>query len=259
MRTYLLIFLLLALNACKTNSEKEQQNLSETATTPIENHPQTLQKILNAHGGLDNWNRYQTLSFTIPGEVSEKHSIDLNSRKDKVERGNATLGFDGTTVWLHDPENSYKGNPDFYHNLMFYFYAMPFVLADPGIIYEETEALEVNDTIYPGLKISFKPQTGASSNDEYYLYYNPESYRMRWLGYTATFGAAEKSNQVNYIAYDNWSSVEDILLPESITWYGSEEGKITEARRTVNFEARSLDKQAKPDEFYQKPAVQSEN
>ncbi len=253
---YILLLALSLIMACKPNTKTEDTATAEAEIT----YPENFEKVLEAHGGLDVWDTYQTLSFTMPGAgVNEVQTIDLHTRKDKVERGSATLGFDGTTVWLHDPENSYKGNPDFYHNLMFYFYAMPFVLADSGIIYEETEALEVNGTTYPGIKISFEPQTGASSNDEYFLYYDAETYQMRWLGYTATFGAAEKSTQVNYIAYDNWSAVEDILLPQSITWYGSEQGKITEARRTVNFEARSLDKQAKPDAFYQKPAASSEN
>tara|TARA_B100001167_G_C16766613_1_gene304576 strand:+ start:332 stop:1063 length:732 start_codon:yes stop_codon:yes gene_type:complete len=242
--------------ACKPNTKTEAPVPAQAETK----YPEAFQKILDAHGGLDTWDTYKTLAFTIPGEpVSETHSIDLHSRKDHIQRGTASLGFDGEQAWLHDPENSYKGNPEFYHNLMFYFYAMPFVLADPGINYEETEALRVNDTTYPGLKISFEPQIGVSSNDEYYLYYDPETSQMRWLGYTATFGAEEKSDQINYIAYDNWTPVAEVLLPRSITWYAVENGQPTTPRRTVNFENVSLNTASKADNFYQKPALQAEN
>lgn len=256
MLKYSLLLLLLAFAACKPNTKTQEP--AETQTEAA--YPQTLQKVLNAHGGLDTWDRYKTLSFTIPSEpVSETHTIDLHSRKDQVQRGSASLGYDGAEVWLYDPENSYKGNPEFYHNLMFYFYAMPFVLADEGIIYEETDALSVNDTVYPGLKISFEPQTGVSSNDEYYLYYHPENYRMRWLGYTATFGANEKSDQINLIAYDNWMSVAEVRLPRSITWYAVENGQPTTPRRTINFENISLNTASKADNFYQKPATEPQN
>lgn len=248
--------LLLAFAACKPTTKTEEPVQGQTEA----NYPQNLQNILNAHGGLDSWDGYKTLSFTIPGEpISEVHTIDLHSRKDRVDRDSVALGFDGNSVWLHDPGNNYTGKPEFYHNLMFYFYAMPFVLADPGIIYEETEALVVNDTTYAGLQISFEPQTGVSANDEYYLYYDTQNYQMRWLGYTATFGAEEKSDQITYIAYNDWQTVGEVVLPRSITWYASENGKPTTPRRTVNFENLSLNTASKPDAFYQKPAVQPEN
>ena len=248
----LLLLTLCLITACKPNTKTEDPVSPQTETA----YPQNLENILNAHGTLDTWDGYKTLSFTIPGEpVSETHTIDLHSRKDRVDRDSVSLGFDGERVWLYDPKNSYTGNPEFYHNLMFYFYAMPFVLADPGIIYEETEALVVNDTSYAGLQISFEPQTGASANDEYYLYYDTETYQMRWLGYTATFGAEEKSDQITYIAYNDWQTVGEVVLPRSITWYASENGKPTTPRRTVNFDNVSLDEASKPDAFYQKPAA----
>ena len=242
--------LLLAFAACKPNTKTEETVDAQTET----NHPQNLENILNAHGTLDTWDGYKTLSFTIPGEpVSETHTVDLHSRKDRVDRDSVSLGFDGEHVWLHDPGNSYKGNPEFYHNLMFYFYAMPFVLADPGIIYEETKALVVNDTTYAGIKISFEPQTGVSANDDYYLYYDTKTYQMRWLGYTATFGAGEKGNQITYIAYNDWQTVGEVLLPRSIIWYASENGQPTTPRRTVNFDNASLKTQTRPQSFYSKP------
>ncbi|MGO4912910.1 DUF6503 family protein [Leeuwenhoekiella sp. W20_SRS_FM14] len=251
---YFLLLTLCLFMACKPNSENNSEKpQAEKSGVTATSYPETFQKILDAHGGLDTWDTYKTLAFTIPGEpVSETQTIDLHSRKDHIQRGTASLGFDGEQVWLHDPENSYKGNPEFYHNLMFYFYAMPFVLADPGIIYEKTEALVVSDTSYPGLKISFEENIGSSANDEYYLYYDTETYQMRWLGYTATFGAAEKGTGINYINYSDWMPVQDLILPKSISWYAVEEGKPTVPRNTVNFTEPSLSPEARAETFYSK-------
>ena len=52
-----------------------------------------------------------------------------------------SMGFDGKNFWLADEKESYKGDPIFYHNLMFYFYSMPFVLSDKGLRYYDTEDL----------------------------------------------------------------------------------------------------------------------
>ena len=53
---------------------------------------------------------------------------------------------------------------------MFYFYAMPFILADDGIIYEDVAALKFEGKSYPGIKISYESGVGESPEDEYILY-----------------------------------------------------------------------------------------
>ncbi|MDP5044990.1 MAG: DUF6503 family protein [Leeuwenhoekiella sp.] len=251
----LLLFFVSTLS-CKNKTETQSKQTPENSLVSQSNspYPEALSKILEAHGGLTNWNIYQTLCFTIKkGEESDEvHTIDLKTRRDHIDMGMVTMGFNGSEAWLQDPEGTYKGNPEFYHNLMFYFYAMPFVLADPGIIYEKTKALVVSDTSYPGLKISFEENTGSSANDEYYLYYDAETYQMRWLGYTATFGAAEKGTGINYINYSDWMPVQDLILPKSISWYAVEEGKPTVPRNTVNFTEPSLSPEARAETFYSK-------
>jgi len=83
-----------------------------------------------------------------------------------------------------ESDSTSNGNPEFYYNVMFYFYAMPFVLADDGIIYGDIAPLEFEGTAYPGISISYKEGVGSSSKDEYFIYYNPETYQMaiKWLG-----------------------------------------------------------------------------
>ena len=253
MRALLLLGLFILTLSCNSNNSKKEQPVAPVTKTP-ERYPAHFSKVLDAHGTLADWDAFKTLSFTLVPEqgTEEIHTIDLHSRKDRLAIGTATLGYDGEEVWVKDPDSIYKGNADFYHNLMFYFYAMPFVLADEGIIYEKTEALQVADTAYPGIKMQFEANIGASSNDEYYLYYDPNTHQMRWLGYTATFGAAKKSDRVNYIAYHDWQEVEGIVLPHAISWYTVENGIPTQPRSTVRFEQVSLSTASKPKGFYAK-------
>ena len=213
-----------------------------------------MNKVFDAHGGLANWKEKRTLSFTLPkSNTPETHTVDLYSRREKIETPEMAMGYDGTDFWILDEKESYKGDPIFYHNLMFYFYAMPFVLADQGIMYSETEALEFEGQSYPGVRVTFKDGIGISSKDEYYLHYDPETYRMAWLGYTVTYRSGEKSDNIKWIRYNDWMSLNDLILPKSITWHDYEGRKIKEPRTPTSFDQVTLEKSPKPDAFYARP------
>ena len=136
---------------------------------------------------------------------------------------------------------------------MFYFYAMPFVLADKGIHYENTTALEFDGKQYPGIKISYESGIGESSDDEYIMYYNPETRRMAWLGYTVTYFSKEKSKDFHYIKYNEWQDVNGLLLPKTIQWYNVVDGKITEKRNDVEFIDVMVSKEKPDSTIFVKP------
>lgn len=250
------LFLIVLLSfSCKENTKVGMDNTTALESTKLREikYPEALVKVLEAHGGLASWRSYKTLAYSIPKDPVEKQTIDLYSRKDKIVNGAVEMGFDGKDVWLLDQENTYKGDPIFYHNLMFYFYAMPFVLADNGIIYSDTEPLVYEDKSYPGIKISYEDGVGTSSKDDYYLYYDSETYQMAWLGYTVTYRSGEKSDKISYIRYKDWVKVEEVILPNAITWHVYEDGMLKEARNTVYFEHISLSKNTQPVAFYATP------
>ncbi|MEM9142387.1 MAG: DUF6503 family protein [Bacteroidota bacterium] len=225
---------------------------AERPTIQVE-HP-ILAQVIAAHGGMENWKRMHTLSYEIPKDSgTEKHTIDLHSRKDRIQMGDIAMGYNGDTVWVLDEKGDYKGNPDFYHNLMFYFFAMPFVLTDPGIQYGKTRDLIVDGEAYPGISIGYDAGIGASPKDEYFLHFDPVTHTMAWLGYTATFGSDETSKKVNWIRYSDWAPVKGVLLPRSITWYDHEDREIGEPRSTVKFENITLERTSKPLSFYENP------
>ncbi|MEZ2416031.1 hypothetical protein ACA086_13795 [Muriicola sp. E247] len=256
MRNIPFFLLVLVMVSCKDSSQQKSETETDVVqiTAEKEKYPPAMSKVFEAHGGLALWRKQKHLSYEMPKKSGlEKHTIDLYSRKDVVETADFSMGFDGTDVWLSDPEGKYKGDPVFYHNLMFYFYAMPFVLADDGIEYFETEPIVYDGISYPGIGIRYEAGIGTSPEDEYYLHYEPETHQMAWLGYTVTYRTGKPSDDVHWIRYDDWMEVSDILLPKSMTWHKVEEGKIGEPRNTVPFQNVEISEKAVAEEVFAKP------
>ena len=218
-------------------------------------YPQPLQKVFAKHGGLELWQQQQALSYEIVKDKgNETHFINLKNRKDKIEAPHFDMGYDGKSVWVKEKDKKYEGNAIFYHNLMFYFYAMPFVLADDGINYAEAKPITFEGRTYPGVSISYNAGVGASPEDEYFIHYDPDTYQMAWLGYTVTYYSKEKSDKIKWIRYNDWTTIDGLVLPQSMTWYNLEEGQITTPRGTSNFAKIKLSTRPYEDTFFAKPA-----
>ncbi|WP_394750035.1 hypothetical protein [Spongiimicrobium salis] len=254
----LLAFVLLAgVLSCKETPKEEkivEGKPEMEAKLDMSRYPEALQQVFEAHGGLDTWKSKKSLAYELPkGETKEIHTTNLYSRKDRVDAENFTIGYDGKEVWLLDENKEYKGDAIFYHNLYFYFYAMPFVVADDGIVYSETEDLEFEGKKYPGVRIAYNDGVGASPKDEYFVHYDPETHQMAWLGYTVTYRSGEKSDRVSWIRYNDWKEFNDVVLPNSISWYTYEGRTIKELRNTVTFENVTLSEQARAASYFEKP------
>lgn len=245
MKKLLLLFIITTISiACKNDPKKVKKK---------ENFPDELAKVFEKHGGINTWRKAQTLSFNKGDEV---HTIDLQSRKTVINSPNYSLGFNGKEVWLKEvKKKAFKSNKDFYYNLYFYFYAMPFVLADDGIVYEEAKPLIFEGKEYPGIKISFETNVGTSPDDNYFVYYNPETYQMEWLRYSVTFFSKKTASKFNVIRYNDWETVDGLTLPKSITWYKKDEsGLPTEPRGAATEFSLAIVKEAKlQDSFFEKP------
>tara|TARA_R110002126_G_scaffold277373_3_gene423216 strand:+ start:238 stop:1002 length:765 start_codon:yes stop_codon:yes gene_type:complete len=250
------VFLLLAITimvSCKNETKKDSKK-EEITVTKKESFPDELGKVFTKHGGINAWRKAQVLSFNKGEEV---HTINLHSRKTVVNHPDYSLGFDGKEVWLDEAkEGSYKGNPTFYYNLYFYFYAMPFVLADDGITYKKVEDITFEGTHFPGYKISYASDKGTSPDDNYMVYYNPQTYQMEWLAYTVTFKSKEPNDKYKIIKYNKWENVNGLVLPKELTWYKKDEnGMPTEpARPATEFTLPLISQGKLADSFFAKPA-----
>ncbi|MFK7782961.1 hypothetical protein [Psychroserpens sp.] len=255
----LLVIALLVFTSCKNDKNSkpvESVNYSETELdVTTSTYPESISKIFEAHGGLDTWKQMQTLKFTMAKESGDEVTItDLYNRKSNIDMPKHKIGFDGKEVWLQKKDTtSYKGNPKFYYNLMFYFYAMPFILADDGIIYEDVKPLEFEGKRYPGIKISYESGVGESPEDEYILYYDSETHQMTWLGYTVTYFTKETGKEFHFIKYSKWQNVNGLNLPKILTWYNYENNLPTTKRNDLEFSDVRLTEMKMKDSVFSKP------
>lgn len=227
---FVILFISLIIASCQNEEEISTNNNS---------YPTDLIEVFDKHGGLSQWQKMKTLRFTVENKGKlETHTVDLNNRREHIKGEIFTTGFDGENYWL-EADTSYKGNAIFYHNLMFYFYAMPFVLADNGINYETADTLIFDEKKYIGIRITYENNIGVSPDDEYILYYDVETKQMAWLAYTVTYytpkDAENTAPKYGWIRYDNWQTIDNIVLPKILTWYKTENNKPTEVRNSRTF------------------------
>lgn len=254
----LVFFLSVVLLACNDKAAKKVPVEAESETAmkvEAPKYPESLSKIFEAHGGLDTWQEMRTLEFSMAKpDGNEITTTDLKERYSLVEMPKHTIGFDGENVWMKSSGNEkYKGNPKFYYNLMFYFYAMPFILADGGILYSNAEPLNFEAKMYPGIKISYESGVGESPEDEYILYYDSDTNKMVWLGYTVTYFTREKAKEWHYIKYSEWQEVEGLLLPATMTWYNVENNLPTTVKNELKFTNISLSRDKMNLKMYMMP------
>lgn len=247
--------LFLTIFACKNENVPNEENQLQVENIEEERqYPNSINQVFEAHGGLDKWNKMKTLKFTIEHEEgSEITTTDLRNRYSLIETEKFKIGFDGKEAWIDQDSTYFKNDPKFYHNLMFYFYAMPFVLADEGIEYSEAEPLKFEGETFPGIKVTYQDGVGVSSKDEYILYYDKDSHKMEWLGYTVTYFSNEKSAVFSYLKYDEWQTVNGLLLPQNLKWFNVENDSITSVKNEMKFENVTLSTEASPKEMFGKP------
>lgn len=246
--------LILLLFNCNDNSNKKEAQIDDDSNSENQiSYPDEIMKVFQAHGGLDKWNNMRTLEFTIQNEEGDERILtSLSTRKSLIETAKFRIGFDGDSVWLEQDSAYFKNDPKFYHNLMFYFYAMPFVFADPGINYTNVKPFEFEGNSYPGIKISYNDGIGDSPEDEYILYYDGKTHKMQWLSYTVTYFSGDKSQDFHYIKYDQWQEIEGLLLPKTLQWYNVEGDSITSTRNERVFKNVRLSKDELPDSTFKK-------
>lgn len=227
--------------ACSPAEEKT----AETAQA----YPDYFQEVLQAHGGLEQWQKMGTLQYRLLKEDDpETHIIDLKSRKDLVKASNYLLGYDGEQVWVSPNKAAFPGkSATFYHNLYFYFLSIPFVLADPGVAYQQLENMELGGQQYRVIEVSFGEGVGDSPEDKYRLLINPETKRLEWLLYTSTFFGRQPSNKFNAQKYEDYQEHRGLLFPHTLTGYAYEGGQIGDVRYVNHFDQIQL-KEEQPDQ-----------
>ena len=227
--------------ACSSGDQKAAEDAKA--------YPDYFLEVLHAHGGLEKWKQMGALQYSLQTDgKTETHIIDLKNRKDLVKADSFTLGYNGEQVWVSPNKAAFPGkSAKFYHNLYFYFLAMPFVLADPGVSYEQLENIELQGQQYQVIEASFGEGVGDSPEDKYRLLINPETKKLEWLLYTVTFFDGQPSDKFNALKYEDYQEHQGLLFPHKLTGYVYEEGQIGKVHYAAQFDQIQL-KEEQPDQ-----------
>ncbi|RAJ13216.1 DUF6503 family protein [Olleya aquimaris] len=254
------LLLVLLVMSCKNEPKSETTTVTdyskETLDVTTSIYPEHLTKVFDAHGGIDLWKSMKSLEYTQQKpEGKEVTLTNLLNRKALIDAPNYSIGFDGKQVWLlNKTEQAYKGyDPKYGYNLMFYFYAMPFILSDDGINYSETEPLVFEGVTYPGIKITYQNGVGETPEDQYLLFYNPNTYVMEWLGYTVNFVPGIDTTEFHFRRYNDWQTINGLLVPKSITGYGYKDDKPTTPKAPNVFTDVKISTKAPDASLFEKP------
>ena len=216
MRLYFLLPILLFFIGCQTPTSNTVEEVTYQAP---KHHSESINAVFSAHGGYEQWSNMKTLSYD---RGDERTITNLQNRKIRLETDERVIGFDGTDVWIA-PDTLDTERIRFFHNLYFYFFSMPFVVGDDGASYESVPPRILQGKEYYGVKVSYGAGVGDAPDDNYIIWYDPDTFLMEWLMYTVTYRSGEPSDKYSLIRYDDWKEVEGLLLPTFLQWYTYED------------------------------------
>ena len=201
-------------------------------------YPRTFAMGLTAHGGLEKWNASGTLKFTEgTGEDLTHYTVDLKNRNELIENpGHYRVGFTTDSIYYYPNRDSFPSkNPRFMHNLRFYFFALPYVTADPGAIQEELEPAALNGIMYDRVKVTFDEGVGVAPKDQYILWYDQDTHLLTFINYSVTY--FDEANAENYsaIRYAKWQESGGLKFPAEMIGYKWENDSLGEERYRRKF------------------------
>lgn len=216
---------------------------------PEKTFPTAFQKGLDTHGGIDKWNSYGTLNFSeIGSNDTTTYTVDLVNRNELIEKsGHYKVGFTADEINFYPNRDSFPNeNPRFIHNLRFYFFALPFVTADPGTIHTELPPAQLDGKMYDRTKVTFDEGVGVAPKDQYILWFDQKDHLLSLINYSVTYFDEENAEKYNAIRYQNWVESGGLKFPTEMIGYKWENDSLGEERYRRKFSDISVLKE-RPD------------
>lgn len=249
------LFFLFAFISCQ-DQKTEQEHNQQDKTTKSAGSLSDFEKIIEAHGGKLEWKALNTFKFstTFPFENSI-YKVDLPTKRMHIQNNNFNAAFDGKNLWLQDRDNLidqqvFKRQFD----LAFYIAAGPFAFLHEGTLFTQRLDEEIMRKSYGVIHIGFGRGSGKSSDDEFIIYYNKETYRIAWLGYTVVNYERYKSKRWEFIKYSSFEEISGFDFPNKFEVFGSEEDKPTKLKGTSTVEAIEISNSTLPEALFEAPS-----
>ena len=204
---------------------------------------------IEAHGGLARWYangplhfryRYERVGGDEPPLATEQVIDTWSSRAHHTLLSDTTIsfGWTGEEAWVEPDSAELPTNARFWSLTPYYFIAMPFVLADPGVNLERAGQMTTEDRTYDLIHVTFEPGTGDAPDDYYYLLLDPETRRVGGVRYVVSYPGffPEGGNTPEKVMlYDGAQTVNGIVLQDgfrSFAWTDDGRGEAA-ARGTL--------------------------
>lgn len=229
---------------------------SETSVREIPEVSPEYKELLDAHGDWSKWIHAKSMSFAMIHETNltlENYFVNLDSRKIRLDAANFSIGKDDQGTWVSPSRSAFGGTSiDFYHNLYFYFYSIPYVFTDPGIEVKQVENKMVNGTSYKTLEAKMSPENGKSPNDQYFMLLNSETGRLEYLLYTVTY-FGNPSPAFSALKYEDYRNADGLIFPRLMTGYNFENDSTKGVKYQVSFADILLREESFDDSIFEKP------
>ncbi len=201
----------------------------------------------DAHGGLARWYANGPLHFRYAYDrldgnppLDTEQTVDTWSSRavhTMMPDSAARFGWTGSEAWVAGAD-SLPTNARFWSLTPYYFVAMPFVLADPGVNLELAGEMTAEGRSYALVRATFDAGTGDAPDDYYYLLLDPETRRVGGVRYVVSypgFFPEGGASPERLMLYDGAQTAGGITLQEgfrSFAWTGDGAGEPS-ARGTV--------------------------
>ncbi|PEN05999.1 hypothetical protein CRI93_10990 [Longimonas halophila] len=213
-----LLLALIVLPAC--TADAPESNEPDAAQTERPDAPAALHDAWAAHGGLDTWRNQRQMRYTLAriagsDTTRDDHLIDLQTRNVRITNGDFVLGFDGSDAWVQPSLEAfpYDYSPRFYTSTYFYFFAMPFVLADDGVIASDAGTATINGTDYRVTEIRYEDNVGDSPDDVYIVYTEADTGALGLVRFSVTYGDRPPDAPNTALVYNEFATNSGLTLP----------------------------------------------
>jgi len=215
-----------------------------------------LNATLNAHGGIENWQRYRTFAYTMDGfplspqvAKTSRSTVDLRHRTNRIEAEGYTTAWDGKVAWSTPGPDAIGLPPRFYNLGSFYFIAMPFVFADPGVVLTDGGRGDFNGKTYDVIHVGYQHGIGHSSKDDYTLFVDPDTHRLALFHHSVTETGVERVTWT----LDEYQKINGLLIPAKMTFYSGFNPDNPGDGATFTITKVQLDESAPDPSIYEQP------
>jgi len=207
--------------------------LAENPTNTQALGQEILAKALEAHGGIERFRTFGTLTYHTDGlpysaaaPLNFDHTADLVVRHHRMEgdsaKGPFIAGSTDTQAWTTDTE-TLGIPPRWVNHGNSYFVLMPFVFADPGIHVRSLGERIFDGQTFDVIAIRYDRNIGDTSDDDYILYIDQTTHCLRLIDFSVTYGPMRGDTPIDQLPrrsleFVEWQEVNGLSIPKVLRY-----------------------------------------